>query len=420
MRSTTLQPVLILLLLLPPALAASGCTGLRSSDEMMAADIYARKRLDQREAEEVQPVTFEEPGADQSLQVQEIPGKLTEEIKKATGKAADPETAKQLYGEAEALFREAGGQEGRERARTFLQAAEKYEAAAKKWPDSALHEDALFMIGESRFFADEYPEANKAYELLLKQYPHSRHLDRTEARRFSIAQYWLKMQQSRNLPTLNFNVTDKTRPFNDTFGNALRVFDKIRLDDPTGKLADDSTLAAGNAHFAAGNFVQADTFFTDLRKAYPNSEHQFVAHLLSVKSKLESYQGPEYSGDPLDQAEELIKQIRTQFPVESEKEKQYLARAYAEVRFLQAQRQWWLARYFDRRGEYLAARIHYESIVQDFPDTPYLAEARERMGELSGKPDRPPERLSWLINLFPREEKVEPLLDAGGGPTVRR
>jgi outer membrane protein assembly factor BamD (BamD/ComL family) len=386
----------------------------------MAADIYTRKRLDQLETADVRPVTFEEPDAKENLQVEEIPGKLTEEIKKATGTAADPDLAKQLYSEAEALFRQASQESDSQRARTYLQAAAKYETAAKKWPDSALHEDALFMVGESRFFADEYPEANKAFEQLLKQYPHSRHLDRAEARRFSIAQYWLKVQQERQLATLNFNVTDKTRPLNDTFGNALRVFDRIRLDDPTGKLADDATLAAGNAHFAAGNFIQADTFFSDLRKAYPNSEHQFVAHLLSVKAKLESYQGPEYSGDPLDQAEELIKQIRTQFPVESQKEREYLARAYAEVRYLQAEREWWMARYFDRRSEYLAARIHYETLVKDFPETPYLARARERLQDLSGMPDRPPERLSWLINLFPRDQKVQPLLDAGDGSTIRR
>ena len=38
------------------------------------------------------------------------------------------------------------------------------------------------------------------------------------------------------------------------------------------------------------------------------SEHQFRAHLLGLKSKLNSYQGPNYSGDALDQAGQLIDQ----------------------------------------------------------------------------------------------------------------
>ena len=36
----------------------------------------------------------------------------------------------------------------------------------------------------------------------------------------------------------------------------MRVYDRIRLDDPTGKLADDATLALGNAYFAVGKFMK--------------------------------------------------------------------------------------------------------------------------------------------------------------------
>jgi outer membrane protein assembly factor BamD (BamD/ComL family) len=116
-----------------------------------------------------------------------------------------------------------------------------------------------------------------------------------------------------------FNFFDKRRPMRDTFGHAVRVFDRIRIDDPTGRLADDATLAAGNAYFTAGRYLEADNFYTDLRKTFPSSEHQFRAHLLGVQAKLRSYQGSDYSGIPLDEAEKLIKQIRRQFPHEAEK-----------------------------------------------------------------------------------------------------
>jgi len=74
------------------------------------------------------------------------------------------------------------------------------------------------------------------------------------------------------------------------------VFDKIRIDDPTGKLSDDATLAAANAYFAQGDFEKADQFYTDLRKTFPSSEHQFTAHFLGLKAKLLCYSGPDYSG----------------------------------------------------------------------------------------------------------------------------
>ena len=75
---------------------------------------------------------------------------------------------------------------------------------------------------------------------------------------------------------------NQQRPWRDRHGHALRIYDKIRVDDPTGRLADDATLAAANEHFANGKFQKADDYFTDLRTAYPTSEHQFSAHFLGM------------------------------------------------------------------------------------------------------------------------------------------
>jgi hypothetical protein len=71
---------------------------------------------------------------------------------------------------------------------------------------------------------------------------------------------------------------------------------------------------AANEYFQAGKYLRADEYYTDLRQAYPTSEHQFSAHFLGLKTKLMSYLGPNYSTNVLDDAEKLIKQMRRQFP----------------------------------------------------------------------------------------------------------
>ena len=95
-------------------------------------------------------------------------------------------------------------------------------------------------------------------------------------------------------------MTDKTRTLFDTHGHAMRVYDRVRLDDPTGPLADDSIMATANAMFVKARYEDADYYYTLLRTDYPKSEHQFQAHLLGLKSKLLKYQGPDYEGAPLD------------------------------------------------------------------------------------------------------------------------
>ena len=349
-----------------------------------------------------------------------LPDQFDKAAKKALGKGAHPEKARELYAQAEAEYNQALQKGPAERREPLLASAKLFQQAAERWPGSALEEDALFLSGESYFFVDHYPLANDAYERLLKKYPNSKHLDVVEARRFSIAQFWLAWEDRAPQSFWTWNLTDKARPTRSEFARAVKVFDRIRIDDPTGKLADDATIAAGNAYFTSGKYLDADNFYADLRKTFPNSEHQFRAHLLGVKAKLLSYEGPDYSGLPLNGAEDLIKQIRRQFPQDADREREYLARAFAEVRFKKSERLWSLGQYHDRRSEFRAARFYYQQLLKDYAETPFAERARQRMPEIAGKPDVPPKRLQWLVSLFPEQEDVKPLIPSGEAPQRKR
>ena len=338
---------------------------------------------------------------------------LDQQFKKMTGRGPNRDVAYKLFGEAKSLYSEAVQQRSKDPESskpTFAEAAKNFDKAASRWPDSALEEEALYLTGECRFFADEYPDAEDAYARLLKQYPRTQYLDLVQSRRFSIAQFWLDLANEQRQSLLSVNATDDAQPWRDTFGHAMRVFDRIRLDDPTGKLADDATLALANAYFAREDFMKADEYYTDLRKTFPSSEHQFRAHFLGLKSKMESYQGVEYSGTALEESEKLLRQILRQFPVESEQEHEFLARAGSKLRYWMAEREWSCASFHERRAEYAAARMYYSTIMSKYGDTAFAQAARERVQEIGGNPDVPPQRFEWLVDLFPERETVRPLM----------
>ena len=338
--------------------------------------------------------------------------KWPEKFKAAIGKGPDRNIAKQLYREGDALYREAAALEGSARTAKFAEAGAKFAEAAERWPDSALNQDSLYMAGESYFFADYYVESNRAYEQLVKSYPNNRYLDVVDQRRFAIAKFWLDAERTSPEPLYYVNLTSPLRPWKDRRGHGLRVFDKIRVDDPTGRLADDATLAAANEHFAAGNFMKADEYYTDLIKAYPTSEHQFTAHFLGLKAKLNSYLGPNYTANSLDEAEKLLKQMRRQFPRDSEREKEYLDRAMAEIRYKKAEKLMTFARFYDSRSEYRAATHYYNRVMNEFNDTPFARTSEERVASISGLPPVPAQKAQWLVNLFPETDDAKPLLEA--------
>lgn len=327
-------------------------------------------------------------------------------------KPKNPELAKKLYNEADMLFNQAKPLEGYERRMAFRSAAKKYKEAGKNWRNSYLEQDALYMEGRAYFFAEDYPKAEDAFTRLVKEYPRTKYLDSTQKHRFEVAQYWVQYNQVAPTAFYNINWSDNKRPLNDTGGHGRRVLEKMRLDDPTGVLADDVTMALANEAFQRGDFETAAETYEDLRLTYPDSKHQFEAHFLELRSLIEIYQGPEYSSEPMDRAEKLIKQINRQFARQAETQREYLNQAYAEVRYKQGERRWMQAEYRRKRGENKSARMYLQEILDGYADTPFGEQAKERLAELEGAPDDPKQYLAWLSQLFPDADPAKPLIES--------
>jgi outer membrane protein assembly factor BamD (BamD/ComL family) len=342
-----------------------------------------------------------EEGEDEGFQLSDLqPSHIYENIKDWSGKGKNPDAARSLYDEGDRLYRQALQVEGDQRKQFFLQAAERFAAAAERWPGSTLEHDALFHQGECYFFSDHYVEANEAFENVIAKYRNSRYMDAIDVRRFKLAEYWLELEKEKGGSLLAVNLTDDERPWRDTKGHALRLYDKIRLDDPTGKLADDATMAAANAYFLTGDYIKADMFYSDLRRTYPSSEFQFAAHYLGMQAKLQSYQGEDYSMTPLEEAGKLIEQMRKQFPHEYAEHRDEVDRAYAQVRKMSAERHWRMATYWENRWDYSSARYYYNLVVSEFAGTPIAEEAKKRLAEIADKPADPPQPLRPIASLF--------------------
>jgi outer membrane protein assembly factor BamD (BamD/ComL family) len=315
--------------------------------------------------------------------------------KRVTGTLPNEDKARTAFQDAEKAFHN----------KDYASAAKSFKKASKLWPDSSLEEDALFMQAESLFFSDQYPKAHDTYDRLLKKYENSRYLDTAVHRQFAIGKYWLELQRSNPNWVLTPNMIDKTRPMFDTGGNALQAYEAVRLNDPTGPLADDSIMATANAHFVDDSYEEADYFYTMLRRDYPHSDFQADAHLLGLRSKLLKYQGPHYDGAPLDEAKDLVRQTLVQFPEELKEERERLLQAQRAVVAQLAQREFERAQFYDNTKYYRAARHHYSEVVKEYPGSKFAELATARLAEIKNLPDVPKQRLSWLANLFPGENK---------------
>ncbi|MCC7476136.1 MAG: outer membrane protein assembly factor BamD [Pirellulales bacterium] len=331
-------------------------------------------------------------------------------MKEAVGLGPNEQFARQQYAEGYQLFNE----------KKFKAASDKFKLAMERGPNSSLEQDAMFMLAESYFFDDRYIKARDAYDELVKKHANTRYMDTLIDREWKIARYWEERdEQYHHWPTTP-NVYDKTRPWFDTFGHAIKAYESIRLNDPTGPRADDAIMATANMYFKRGRFEDADYNYTLLRREYPRSEMQFEAHLLGLQAKLRKYQGEDYDGTPLEEAKVLVKQLNSQFTGQlSKEEKDRLAIVEAQLQQEIATRDYRMAAYYDNKKDYGAARFYYAEVIRKYPDTELSKQARARAGEIAGEPEEAPKKLAFIVDRLPesrersRVARVPELQNAG-------
>jgi len=318
------------------------------------------------------------------------PKNIGKKLRKALGKGPNEAYANLQYEEGQKLFRE----------KKYEDAAKCFKRAASRWPDSALEEDAMFLVGESWFYADRYTKARDAYQALIKKYEGSRYEDKVAMRYFAIAKYWDECAQkdSHWYP----NLKDKTRPFCDASGHAISLYTASRLTDPKSGLADDATMAVANAYFRKNRFEDAATHYDMVIKNPRNNQHVLDAHVLGMQSRLRSYLGPQYEVSPLDQAEKLAEQALISFPDEQlGAEKARLQQVRKAIRFERSQREFQAGEYYYNLKYYRSARMYYQRTIADYPDTPFAKMAEERMAETKDLPPVPPDYFKWVKKVFP-------------------
>jgi TolA-binding protein len=333
-----------------------------------------------------------------------------DKMKTAVGLGPNEQFARDSYTEGFKLFQE----------KKYKLAAVKFEESVKRGPHSPIEQDAMFMLAESYFFDDRYIKARDSYDALVKEHPNTRYLDQLIDREWKIARFWeAKANRNKDLP-LTPNAWDKTRPWFDTVGHAIKTYDNIRLNDPTGPRADDAIMATANNYFERGRFEDADYHYGLLRRDYPQSEFQYEAHLLGLRSKLGKYQGEDYDGTPLEEAKVLVKQLRTQFAARlPSDEKERLRTTEAQVNLEIATRDYRMAEHFDGTKHYGAAKHYYARVIKNYPETELATKSRERMSQIASQPDKPNKPLASVVELFPQSaEKTRvariPELQKGG------
>ena len=398
----------------------TGCTSLKTGANKIANNFKSSKSVVESNEDPLDPLGSR--AANRLLLEDLSPGQIGTTLKTRFATGGENQTAAEsAYAKGKQSY-EQGTQainanpDSKQHEDYFVKAANEFKTAGALWPDSSLAEDAFFYEGESYFFANRYVQANRAYEGLISQYSGTRYLDRAEERRYAIAIYWLDLKKSgASMVSLN----NAKRPKFGLASEARRILHRIRIDDPSGKLADDATFALGTAYMAIDRHEDAAETFSYLRKDYPGSEHLFNSEMLELESRLKSYRGPDYDGSPLVEAERLRKQIVTQFPQESQQHIEILNQQDSLISNQLAQRDVRIGEFYEGKGQNLAAKIYYEKVQEDHSNSIFENDINQKIATVAAKPATPAPPAQWFTNLFPEGNPEKPIISTSGQTIFR-
>ncbi|MEQ1905836.1 MAG: tetratricopeptide repeat protein [Pirellulaceae bacterium] len=409
-------------------LVSAGCQGFAGADKTRPQKSFFSKFKSAKKKSKDPEDALDPLGARNAdrIVLQDLsPTQIGSTLKSKFTRRNEPEVAQRLYDEAQELYQQGlqsreQNPDGASHEKSFEQAAKKFRLAGLKMPDSSLEQDALFFEGESLFFANRYVQANRAYEKLVANYSGTRYLDMAESRRFAIAQYWLGLAREQDSFLAGLPRVTRSRPVAGLAGEARRVLNRIRIDDPTGKLADDATMALANAFFEARLYQDAAETYEDLRRSYPGTPHLFQAHIFELKARMNSYYGESYDDEPLVKADQLLRQIVLQFRDQLGEEEEYLAKEGAAIRNMLANRDYALGSYYEKRGENRAASMMYAQVAKDHPQSELGKLAQERVAALDGKQPLPTQHAEWLVEMFPQSDRGRPMIAGKGNDSLIR
>jgi len=293
-----------------------------------------------------------------------------------------------------------------------------WKECAEKFAVYPIREDSLFMVAECLYFQEKYAKAQDKYDLCIKEYSTTRHLDEISRRKFEIARIWLKFPDnitatdvkpvnfddpgSTPLPETNYkeptdwtyrvpilpNFTDGKRPMFDTQGRALEALKSIWLNDPTGPLADDALMLSASYYLRKGDYTEADHLYELLRKEFPKSPHVENAYVLGAYVKLMSYQGPEYDATELREAKKLREATLRMYPNRPDR-----VRMEAEIKKMElaeAGQLWADVKYYKAKGKPKGVAIYCKEVIRKFPNSEYAVKAREELAKIKPEDKQEP------------------------------
>lgn len=246
--------------------------------------------------------------------------------------------------------------------------------------DSEYADDNQFLRGEIRMAQGSYQNAAREFQQVVANYPDSDLFDEVVDKQYEIGDYFYEKGQRR--AGRRFGLFAKA-----PYKKAIETYNMVIDNQPFSQAAAEAQYKVGLCHFARKEYVEAAYEYRRVVEDYAGSEWVDEASYGLAETYYKSSLPPDYDQSPSKLAIDAIDEFKVRFP--GDERVSDLDAKRAEMRERIAEQRLRTARFYERRGDYTAARLYYEVVVEQFGETNPAEQARAWLAENPLSPDDP-------------------------------
>ncbi len=258
----------------------------------------------------------------------------------------------------------------------FSKAINELEKLIKYYPKAREAAEAQYYLGRIYEDMNRLYDAFKAYQKVIEKYPFSDRGPELIKRQYEIGEKMLEGEGKRN--KFMTVLTGEEFP-------VVEVFRTVIKNAPYSKYAAPAQYKIGLFLKSQGLFGEARDEFEKVINDYPDSKWVKAAkYQIALVDARRSSKAP-YDQRVTKAAVEEFKEFAKMYPDAelSEKAKKQME----SLRLKEAENNFLIGKYYEKTKTYKAAKIYYQTVIEDYKNTPWAVKALERLQalEVEGK-----------------------------------
>ncbi|MCM8771199.1 MAG: outer membrane protein assembly factor BamD [Candidatus Omnitrophica bacterium] len=275
----------------------------------------------------------------------------------------------------------------------YKEAERELNSLLKYYPKSAEAAEAQYYLGLVYEAEEKYYEAYKSYQKVVDKYPFSERIQEIIEREFKIAEKFMSGEK-RKFAGMPLPVENPS----------IEIFQKVIDNSQYGPLAPLAQYKLGLVLMGLERFLEAQEAFEKVLSNYPNSEWTAAAKYQLGLCQARQSQGIEYDQVAMQEAKDKFEEFIQEHPeaaLSKEAEKNI-----AELKDKEAEANFNTAVFYEKQKAYAAAKIYYETVVTNYPQSRWVKLAQEKIKEmeerLGGK-----KKIKNVLKEIQREERLK-------------